>query len=77
MVNQNKILSFEIKRKAKNVFPSDVKRTVTTSALLHFLVVLESVTSLMYLGVLSNPMHNLMAVLNSTSPVEVMVAKFR
>ena len=30
MVNQNKIFSFEIKRKAKNVFPSDVKRTVVS-----------------------------------------------
>ena len=28
MVNQNKILSFKIKRQAKNVFPNDVERTV-------------------------------------------------
>ena len=28
MVNQNKIFSFKIKRQAKNLFPSDVKRTV-------------------------------------------------
>ena len=28
MVIQNKIFSFKIKRQAKNVFPSDVERTV-------------------------------------------------
>ena len=28
MVNLNKILSFKVKRQAKNVFPSDVERTV-------------------------------------------------
>ena len=28
MVTQNKIFSFKIKRKAKNVFPNDVERTV-------------------------------------------------
>ena len=28
MVSQNKISSFKIKRQAKNVFPSDVERTV-------------------------------------------------
>ena len=30
MVIQNKIFSSEIKRQAKNVFPSDVERTVTS-----------------------------------------------
>ena len=29
MVNQNKVLSFKIKRQTKNVFPSDVEWTVT------------------------------------------------
>ena len=28
MVNQNKIFSFKIKGQAKNIFPSDVERTV-------------------------------------------------
>ena len=28
MINQNKIFSFKIKCQAKNVFPSDVERTV-------------------------------------------------
>ena len=28
MVSQNKVLSLKIKRQAKNVFPSDVERTV-------------------------------------------------
>ena len=28
MVNQNKIFSFKIKHQAKNVFPSDLERTV-------------------------------------------------
>ena len=32
MVIQNKIFSFKIKRQAKNVFPSDVERTVVYSS---------------------------------------------
>ena len=34
MVNQNKIFSLKIKRQAKNVFPSDVERTVASFGLL-------------------------------------------
>ena len=36
MVNQNKIFSFRIKRQAKNVFQSDVERTVMYCAFCHF-----------------------------------------
>ena len=32
MVNQNKTFSFKIKRQAKDVFPSDVERTVVRSS---------------------------------------------
>ena len=35
MVNRNKMFSFKIKRQAKNVFPSDVERTVGRKKLVY------------------------------------------
>ena len=49
MVNQNKIFSFKIKRQAKNVFPSDVKRTVTVVHLPAILTI-ECLTSCALIG---------------------------
>ena len=40
MVSQNKVFSFKIKRQAKNVFPSDVERTLDLQTLVALVSVL-------------------------------------
>ena len=40
MVSQNNVFSFKIKRQAKNVFPSDIERTLDLQTLLALVSVL-------------------------------------